>query len=67
LIIASPDDYELVFTITKRGVGKCRVLVKPIVFETDTAKIDTFLLSTFELLQTLGLGYYFLSEVAGFR
>jgi hypothetical protein len=42
-------------------------LVKPIVFETDTAKIDTFLLSTFELLQTLGLGYYFLSEVAGFR
>jgi hypothetical protein len=76
LIIGSPNGYEVVFTIAKRGIEKHRVLVKPIIFKTGAAKVRTFLINEFELLlqaeirsEILGLGLFFYSlpEVGGFR
>jgi hypothetical protein len=74
LNVGSPNVYEVEITIAKCGVKKHGVLAKPVVTETDAAKVPTFLCGVLELHMQVGTPFQiidlvscFLPEVANFR
>ncbi len=54
LNIASPDKYAPEFTTTESGIGKCRILVNPIISETNAAIFEKFLFREFGPLPRVG-------------
>ncbi len=74
LNVGSPDGYEDQIPIAICGVEKHGVLAIPVITETNTAKVPTFLFGKFELHIQVGTPYQildlvccFLPEVANFR